>query len=372
VLGPTLSKDKWSTAIGPFPLWQWRPICYDPSAMSGPYSSMTASGIEDMRPAFEAAGLAEPGKPLNCVALSGGVSSDIFLVRPTERAPFVVKRALSKLKVKDAWFADPGRNRAEQDWFAYVGSLAPTAVPRLFFRGPDWFAMEYLGDGFVTWKSELLSGRVDLRRAQAAGYLLGQIHHGSWRDSAARSIFATGRNFHELRIEPYLVTTGLRVPALRAHFEAEAERLRSTALALVHGDYSPKNLLVSDDRMVALDAEVAWFGDPAFDSAFLLTHLHLKAALDPAQRAAILGLVPVYWTAYRNTIGLHADADLERRVARLLLMIMLARVHGKSPVEYLSSDAQKTVTHFVARWLPALPASLADVTAAWSAELASV
>jgi hypothetical protein len=332
---------------------------------------MTATGIEAILPALESAGLVEPGAAVDCTPLSGGVSSDILLVRPAGRDAFVVKRALAKLKVKDDWFADPGRNRAEQDWFAYVGRLAPAAVPRLLYRGPDWFAMEYLGAGFVTWKSELLAGQTDHARARAAGGLLGRIHRASWGDAAVRALFSTAENFHALRIEPYLLTTGRRLPALRRLFETEAERLGATAVALVHGDYSPKNLLAGEGRLVAVDAEVAWFGDPAFDSAFLLTHLHLKAALYPAQRDAFLDLASTYWTAYRAAARPQADAALEQRVARLLLMIMLARVHGKSPVEYLSPAQQALVTRFVNRLLPAAPAPLAEIASAWSGTLAS-
>jgi aminoglycoside phosphotransferase (APT) family kinase protein len=320
--------------------------------------------------ALQSVGLLDLGEAVECVSLSGGVSSDILLV-PSGRGEFVVKRALAKLKVKDNWFADTGRNRAEQDWFAYVARIAPASVPRLLHCGEGWFAMEYLGEGFAPWKIALLAGDVDPTVACKAGSLIAQIHRASWGDPTARATFATKKYFHELRIQPYLLTTGQRVPALSAHFEAEAQRLGSTALALVHGDYSPKNLLVGSGRLVIIDAEVAWFGDPAFDSAFLLTHLHLKAALHPERREVFLGVVSDYWTAYRDALGPQADADLERRIARLLLMIMLARVHGKSPVEYLSREGQETVTRFVTRLLPAAPASLAEVTAAWSVALAS-
>jgi aminoglycoside phosphotransferase (APT) family kinase protein len=311
------------------------------------------------------------GGAVDCTPLTGGVSSDIILVRPAGSNAFVVKRALAKLKVKDDWFADPGRNRAEQDWFAYVARLVPAAVPRLQHRGGDWFAMEYLGEDFATWKTGLLAGEADSAVAREAGSLLGRIHRASWGDAAARATFATSKNFYELRIEPYLVTTGRRVPALRGYFDAESDRLGAASFALVHGDYSPKNLLVRPGRLVVLDAEVAWFGDPAFDSAFLLTHLHLKATLHPARRNVFLDLVAEYWTAYRVALGLHADAELEQRVARLLLMIMLARVHGKSPVEYLTPAQQEIVTRFVGRLLPAAPATLAEITAAWSAAIAS-
>ena len=325
----------------------------------------------DLLPQLRAAGLLVETETAEFEPLSGGVSSDILLVRPSAGRPFVVKRALPKLKVKDDWFADPARNRAEQDWFALVGRVRPAAVPRLLHRDTDWFAMEFLEGDLTLWKSELLAGRADGPHASAAGTFLGTVHRATWDDPVARATFATGRNFHELRISPYLLTAGERLPALRSHFVAEAERLGATELALVHGDFSPKNLMVGPSRFVVLDAEVAWFGDPAFDLSFLLTHLHLKALHRPDRADALLALAPEFWMAYRAALGPRADAALEARTVRLLLLLMLARVHGKSPVEYLAAERQATVTQALSPQVPAPPATLARFTAEWKAAIPS-
>lgn len=341
-----------------------------PSSFNPP-SASPAVVEPELLPQLRAAGLLAADEPAELVPLRGGVSSDIVCVQAADGRKFVVKRALAKLKVKDEWLADTGRNRAEQAWFAYAARLAPAAVPRLLHRGPDWFAMEFLGGDLANWKEELLAGRANLAHARRAGAFLGAMHRVSWGDAEARDTFATGRNFHDLRIEPYLVTTGRRMPALRAAFEAEAARLAATALALVHGDFSPKNLLVGDDRLVVLDAEVAWFGDPAFDLAFLLTHLHLKALVHAARPDALLELVPVFWTSYGEALGAHADAALEARTVRLLLMLLLARVHGKSPVEYLDASRRERVTRFGSAHLPAPPDTVSSLTAAWKNALAA-
>ncbi len=324
-----------------------------------------------MRAQLHAAGLLAADESAELIPLRGGVSSDIVCVQAADGRKFVVKRALAKLKVKDDWFADPSRNRSEQAWFDYVARFAPAAVPRLLHRAPDWFAMEFRGDDLANWKDDLLAGRASAIHARRAGDFLGTVHRVSWNDAVARATFATGRNFYDLRIEPYLLTTGQRMPALRAAFEAEAARLAATALALVHGDFSPKNLLVGDNQFVVLDAEVAWFGDPAFDLAFLLTHLHLKALVHAARPDALLELVPAFWTAYGEALGAHADATLEARTVRLLLMLLLARVHGKSPVEYLDPLRQERVTRFVSAHLPAPPDRVSSLTAAWKSALAA-
>lgn len=287
--------------------------------------------------------------------LPGGVSSDISLVESSS-GTLVVKAALEKLRVKDDWFADVSRNRVEQNFFDYTAPIIPAHVPCILGRGEGWFAMEYLGE-MPNWKTKLLAGEADESTANLAGDVLGRLHAASWLDEAARARFNTLPNFHALRIEPYLLKTAERVPEVAPILRAEATRLAETQLALVHGDYSPKNLLVGPQRLIVLDAECAWFGDPVFDTAFMLTHLHLKALLHPHT----ISLVPVFWSAYTHVCG----HDLEERTVKLLLCLLLARVHGKSPVEYLSEPQKAHVTRFVLAHLPH-PPSLAALTASWT------
>ncbi len=327
----------------------------------------------DLVSRLRSAGLADNGE-VRLVPLTGGVSSDIYLAESGGRR-FVVKAARAKLKVRDDWFADVSRNGVEQAWLAYAARIVPGAVPRVLAGDPQagWFAMEFLAGDFANWKQLLLAGDARPDCARRAGDVLGKLHRASWGDSIARERFATLANFHALRIEPYLLTTAQRVPAVRAELTAEAERLASTQLALVHGDYSPKNLLVSPERLVVLDAECGWFGDPAFDTAFLLSHLHLKALLHARQPESMLALVPEFWAAYTAALGAHADAALEARTVRLLLCLLLARVHGKSPVEYLTAATQRDfLTDFVCAHLARPPATLTALTAAWRAGLAKL
>lgn len=312
----------------------------------------------DILPHLQAAGLI--AGETRVTPLTGGVSSDIVLVE-SDIAPIVVKTALEKLRVKDDWFADVSRNRVEQAFFEYAAPIIPEAVPRILGGGDGWFAMEYLGD-MPNWKTSLLAGEADDSTARLAGTVLGRLHAASWLDDTARQRFDTLPNFHALRIEPYLLTTANRVPEVADILRAEAARLAETELALVHGDYSPKNLLTVPQRLIVLDAECAWFGDPAFDTAFLLTHLHLKALL---HRDAI-HLVSAFWSAYTHA----CDHDLEERTVRLLLCFLLARVHGKSPVEYLGDAQRGGITRFVLAHL-SQPPSLTALTAAFHQTLIS-
>jgi len=305
--------------------------------------------------------------------LPGGISSEIFLVRQRDRS-FVVKRALEKLRVPDDWHSDPARNRHEQRYLRYVTGFLPGAVPRVLFGREDdgYFGMEYLGEGFTPWKATLLRGEFAPTTAHSVMTLLGRIHAESRGRREVASEFDTTVNFRQLRTDPYLRTTGSRHPALRELLEAEASRLESVRECLVHGDFSPKNILVGADRAVVLDCEVAWYGDPSFDIAFLLNHLCLKALLhapvDP-------GFAPVFSSAVAGYFGAAgmpaaAAADLDRRSARLLPMLMLARVDGKSPAEYLCDERKK---RFVREWaseiLPRFQGKLAELSTLWSDRL---
>ena len=320
---------------------------------------------------LRAASLVE-GEAVRVRPLTGGVSSEVIVVETPERR-FVVKTALARLSVRDEWFADVSRNAVEREYLEFAARVVPGAVPKILGGNSSegWFAMEWIDERFRNWKTLLLANDAQLAHARKAGDILGRLHRASWGSESVRERFATLPNFHALRIEPYLLTTASRMPEARPALDAEAQRLAATQLALVHGDYSPKNLLVADNDLVVLDAECGWFGDPAFDTAFLLNHLHLKALLHAPNADPMLSLVPAFWSAYAAAAGSCADAALEARTVRLLLCLMLARVHGKSPAEYLTTAAQRDlITDFVLSRLSAPPDHVAHVTASWRSELA--
>jgi aminoglycoside phosphotransferase (APT) family kinase protein len=308
------------------------------------------------------------------VPLSGGVSSEIYRVEEGQRR-FVVKRALAKLRVGGNWCADPARNAYEHRFMSVVGRLLPGAVPRIIHKNDEegWFAMEWLGGEWLNWKTAMLAGVADPAIAAEAGRILGTIHHETRNSGELRREFDTLENFRALRLDAYLLATGQRHPALLDLFEAEAKRLASTRECLVHGDYSPKNMLVLGGRVTLLDCEVAWYGDPAFDLAFLLNHLHLKALFHAPHGGKFAPVCAAACEAYfaaRGT-GKQARMKTEGDVARLLLMLMLARVDGKSPVEYLSASAAKQdfLRRFVAARLPAGYHDLTGVSREWFREL---
>lgn len=302
--------------------------------------------------------------------LEGGVSSDIYLVADV-RNTYVVKQALPKLQVEDDWYADVSRNETEQHFIDYLNSFVPKAVPRIVYSDADnrFFVMEYLDDSFENWKKQLLRGKFEMAAAEGAAELLAKIHLHSWHNEEARQSFNTTPNFRSLRIEPYLITTGDRHPELKNLFYDEAERLQDHREALVHGDFSPKNIMIRPGRLVILDHEVAWYGDPAFDVAFLLNHLYLKMLVHNRRQNSIQDLTGVVWDCYFKKMGNEKLQQMETRTGRLLAMLMLARVDGKSPVEYLEESEKEFIRTFVYEILSSQMFKQVDINESWKSKL---
>jgi aminoglycoside phosphotransferase (APT) family kinase protein len=317
-------------------------------------------------------GLVSEGAPVFAERLTGGVSSDIWKVTAGESV-FCVKRAMAKLAVKDDWFAPVERNRYERRWYEVANGAVPGAAPHVlaFDDQAMFFAMEWLDPAsHRLWKTELSAGRVDRAFAAEVGSRLAVIHAATAGQRVIAEMFPTGGLFEALRLDPYLRATGRRHPDLKQRLNEIADRTAATRLSLVHGDVSPKNILAGPRGPVFLDAECAWYGDPAFDVAFCLNHLLLKCLWVPACARAYLSSFDVLWSAYAAAVAWEAPAALEARVAGLLPGLFLARIDGKSPVEYVTAEEDRDRVRRVAKPLIETPQpSLSVIRAAWAAEV---
>lgn len=313
-----------------------------------------------------------PGEPATFTPLTGGVSSDIWKVA-TGSQVFCVKRALPKLKVAQDWRAPVERSRAEWDWFRTVRSLAPNAAPQTFGYDED-ARLSVIGyyppSSHRLWKGELATGRADPGFARQVGASLAVIHAGTAGNPEVARRFDTDATFHAIRLEPYLLATARVHPDLGGQLEDLARRTGDTKRALVHGDVSPKNIFVAPTGPMFLDAECAWYGDPAFDPAFCLNHLLLKCLLVPAARAALLACFDALSRSYLAAATWEDAGALEARIAHVLPGLLLARVDGKSPVEYVIAERDKARVRKVARHYLEHPSDrLLAVREAWAEEL---
>ncbi len=334
---------------------------------------MDASGAPDsLYAALARMRLIAPGETPPLTPLTGGVSSDIYKV-DLASGPVCVKRALAKLKVAADWQAPVERNRFEVEWMRVAGGVVPDAVPAIIAEDAQGgaFAMAWLEPAFYpVWKAQLRDGTVNTATAAAVGRTIATIHNATARSEDIAKRFASDAIFHSIRLEPYLLATAARHADCRAALEQLVEITANTRLALVHGDVSPKNILVGAKRPVIIDAECAWYGDPAFDLAFCLNHMLLKCLWRPQWRQDYLACFDSLSSHYLRAVSWEPRASMEARTAHLLPGLFLARVDGKSPVEYLEREADKDKVRRVARRFLLQPVSeLAAIREAWNNEL---
>jgi len=328
--------------------------------------------LEAIKSALIDAGLIEPSQTLEIESLTGGVSSEIWKVSAGNMC-YCVKRALDRLKVEAEWHAPIERNRYEVRWYRFAGLVAPGSAPQVHLHDDEqmFFVMDYLDPRrYELWKEKLRLGRAEPRDAENVGRILAHIHASAAGDRSVFEHFPRTDIFHDIRLEPYLLATAARHPDIRARLERLCESTAATRLTLIHGDVSPKNILIGPDGPVFLDAECACIGDPAFDLAFCLNHLLLKCLWNPAATDGYLACFRTMTKAYARGVDWEDPEALEARTAALLPALFLARVDGKSPVEYVTMESDRDKVRRCARGLLASPPlRLDEILHAWRAEL---
>jgi aminoglycoside phosphotransferase (APT) family kinase protein len=298
-----------------------------------------------------------PDETPRITVLQGGVSNRTVLVERESGEAWVIKQALAKLRVQVDWFSPPERIHREAEGLRWLARLLPDHIPVFVFEDHDAhvLAMFAVPQPHENWKSMLLRGDLIEDHIIQFATLLATMHRRALeqRDEIAAA-FADTSFFESLRLEPYYAYTATQVPEAAGFLQALIDDTRASRLTLVHGDYSPKNILVHRGKLVLLDYEVIHFGDPAFDLGFSLTHLLSKAHHLVNQRADFAAAAWRYWQAYVGSLNTlvgdvraqHAaplqdrTIALEIRAVRHTLACLLARVRGRSPLEYLSYKEQ--------------------------------
>jgi 5-methylthioribose kinase len=328
--------------------------------------------MREVTPENAAAYLRETGRvpagaAVGARALGWGVSNIVLRVDVEGQPPMVLKQARERLRTRMLWVSRLERVWTEQAALEVLADLLPEgAVPRVLFadRANYLFAMRCAPDDAVVWKERLLQGEADPSVARQAGALLGAMHAATVGHPALNGPLADTTVFDQLRIDPFYRTVARVHPDLAGALDAlSAETAAPPVPAFVHADFSPKNILVHRGGLTLVDFETAHAGDPAFDLGFFLSHLLLKALRARPHDAPYLGLIDAFWQIYRARLGpaLDADAALLRRACAHTAACALARVDGKSPVDYLAPDAQDAVRRFATAALRAAPTSWPDL-----------
>lgn len=304
--------------------------------------------------------------------LAGGVSSRTVLVKRDGERSMVLKQSLPKLRVAVDWFSSPERIHREAlalRWFQQLGPAG--AFTRFYFEDAQehLLAMEAVPQPHSNWKTMLLAGDLDLAHVRRFGELLAALHRNSAsRAGELRPLFEDKTFFETLRIEPYYRYTAQQPGARDAaeFFRVLIDQTLATNVSLVHGDFSPKNVLLHRDRMVLLDHEVAHFGDSAFDIGFAMAHLLSKAHHLPHLRTAFLEAAGEFWQSY----GFEPYSGFESRCVRHSLACLLARVWGRSPLEYLGLEERARQAGAVLAILRNVPSEIPSLVDAFEKELA--
>jgi len=323
-----------------------------------------ALDVDTVRPYLRQQGLIADSTSIKATELGGGISNVVVLVEG-QGIRWVVKQSLGKLRVKEDWHSDRNRIFREAQALQVLGELlGPAAVPDVIYvdREHYVFIMSAAPAEAAPWKDLLLRGRVDLAVARQVGTLLARVIKNSHDNPHLRDQFHDRRIFDQLRIGPYYRTVASRDPSVRMVMQDLISDSWNTRISIVHGDYSPKNILVDRNQILLIDCEVVHWGDPAFDAGFLLTHLFLKAIHKPKDARSYLAAALAFWKALERGLGVMATGQFARLTIRHLGGLMLARIDGKSPVEYLVDEKSREQARTIAkRILLGPPSSLSEL-----------
>jgi aminoglycoside phosphotransferase (APT) family kinase protein len=267
--------------------------------------------------------------------LNGGVSSRVWKIISNENR-WVLKQALKKLKVQTDWFSDIERIHREHEVMQAIQNIMPAhSVPEIVHS--DYvnhvYMMKSAEEGVPTWKDVLMNGNFNSDIAIKAGSVLQSLHKSSDRiNQNDKAKFQDQKYFIQLRVEPFHEYLIKLHPELEKYIQQLINEVTKKKICLVHGDFSPKNMLIeSNNNLVLIDYEVAHWGNPVFDVAYCVGHLMLKGwylnRRDEAQQ-----LIEIFLRAYNNTV--------ENFTPHLGLML-LARMDGKSPVDYIKDETLK-------------------------------
>jgi thiamine kinase-like enzyme len=305
--------------------------------------------------------------------LRGGVSNKTVLVKGPTREGWVLKQALPKLRVDVDWFSDPARIHTEALALQHLPELAPpgTITPLIFEdRDQNLLAMAAVPDPHRNLKNLFLSHQIVEEHLYQFGRLIGSIHLKSTSRPELHILFDDRSFFESLRIEPYYRYTAQQLPQAAVALNQIIETTYSRRLCLVHGDYSPKNILVHNGKLILLDHEVIHFGDPAFDIGFALAHLLSKAHHIPSHRDRFISAVHLFWTSYTTTIAPAPwSIDIDVHAAAHGVACLLARVAGRSKLEYLSTQERVHQQEITLKLLAHRPTSVLQLLDRFVAEL---
>ena len=276
--------------------------------------------------------------------LTGGVSNVVLAITTSDKK-LVLKQALAELKVAEKWEADQRRAIVEANAIALFHKLSPEQVPNLVFLDPERFILilDRVPVGSTVWKTDLLDGVINPDVAGVLGKTLAQWHNFGQTNKEARLQFMEDSLFEQLRVDPFYRFVAAKNELIKPIIDKLISELEGDKTTIVHGDFSPKNIMVGmDEQVYILDFEVTHVGNPVFDLAFLLAHLLCKLfrTNEPLDEKMLIASAQRFFASYQEIRSISESLSLHTA------LIALARVEGKSPVNYLDKTQQDQLVKY--------------------------
>ena len=246
---------------------------------------------------------------------------------------------MPKLRVLKEWFADTKRLRYEYLWLKHCKKIIPNSIPNIyqFSAKQDFLILEYLNEkNYVTLKSKLLKKDIDINIINKISKNLSKIHNESTGQFVKKKFINNSKNFYDLRLDAYFNEVGRVYPDLKKIIKNIIKNYKKYSSTLVHGDFSPKNILIFNKNIKYIDAETCNFGDPVFDVVYFGNHLLLKSIHIPDKKNKFIKSYENFFSTYLKSIKFSQRKNFIDRCIAMVPIMLLARIDGKSPVEYIT------------------------------------
>ena len=277
--------------------------------------------------------------------MEGGVSSEVYKVK-TSNKTYCVKRSLAKLLVKKEWFADKKRLKYEYYWLKHCKKIIPNNIPNIitFSEKKDYLVLEFFDQNkFTTLKHLLFKKKINLNLIKNISKNLFKIHNKSKNTSIKKKFSKNFKNFYDLRLDAYFNEVKRVHPNLKNHINKINRNYIKNSTTLVHGDFSPKNILTDNRSIKFIDAETCNFGDPVFDVVFFNNHLLIKSIIIPEKKNEFLECYKLFFNTYIKLLKGHEKFNFISRCIDMIPIMLIARIDGKSPVEYVKEKKTKNI-----------------------------
>ena len=277
--------------------------------------------------------------------LTGGVSSEVYHVR-TNKNNYCIKRSLKRLLVKKKWIANTNRIKFEYLWLKHCQNILKRNIPNTyeFNDKKKYIVMEYLKTSqYKTLKQLYFKRIININTIKLISKHLYKIHSNSSNYKTKKTFEGNYKNFYDLRLDPYFNEVGRVYPKYKEYIKKINENYIKNSSTLVHGDFSPKNILVDKNKIIYLDAECCNFGDPVFDLVFFTNHLLIKSIFLRDKSQEFIKLYLSFYKEYLSNLSTKNFNSYIDRIIKMTPIMLLSRIDGKSPVEYIIKENIKNI-----------------------------